>query len=1072
MLTTSTTTTNNNNTPTTDPATTNMKKEPWIHFQALCNAVEHEKNEKLKTLIESLPDNADLDETNRDGFTPLDLAFLTNNSNVWSILLEKGASEGKGFSNPVALTSHLSALIAESQKQVDKFGQLIGSAAAGNTSGTPPHHPHLSSAQLKECEKQQVLWTKRLVALKKMKINSESLGTPHPPASLQVSAIAEDALEIKLSPPPNPYTKYKVQLGSSASFRRIRKEVVVSEKLGRGPYRVVIQDLRPGTRYYIRAAFGNLLGYGPYSASRPVYVIPSSWRTGTPELDSQADSIALVKTCSHIIDLVDGEKKDMSGEKKSSSKKTNGLLSQFFSNNTSTQHSSSEHNSFSDIHYKFQKSLTRKLYLGIVIFCEDKILMTSEEVLPILEVDDDVFRCQQEFHWFGRLSHVWEDLPNLKSKFNNRNETDRSKFKLISAALAMQSSLNITDLGLPYYKPFKNHYDGSVVFTVVNRVKSTKGFPPGLKWMALSKTQRRYSVDLEEDGRKRKSIEKLRSSIHQQVLFHQVSSIPLENGLYLVYVQCRSSLDDVDVIVSNASPSVLPYYKIRDNPHVTKEEWDWIRYLGERSDASISPTTNFLTGEGEEGSELRKNKVIFTPNEYQYNFGLSILEACDRLFTYLEVVNDERRPRHRIYDSKVVEISSGVSLILVLPPPDSICALSTPTIAETNNNINKSVACINLDRNDLLSVPLRIFELLHLSTYKKEILGIQSKSALLLEGEMGFAKRALREAFSSEETERAKNRLEELNSISKKYEDSWKKTRWIVDIISEARNKSFGCGLKYRELIEWYTENPSVPLEDFGDISEDEDLMIHNYNFNNNNHKLNRTPTVSSDPTMDASRKFKVGDINDGKVLNFPEVRLPYQIPPPPGSSQSTPGQSGLFPIDGSNQHSIHPNHQHLRPHLAAVSHSSLSSPEMEDEFDEGSPRLSSSSEHLDRKSSSLLLPNILQVYAAYDTGLASGTSVKIQMTSQTTTREVIDLVVRQLNMAVLLKGKEGPVYDTDSLNNFCLVAVIGSRERCLRDDFHPLKLQNPWKKGRLFIRMKNDLLAAIEHISRHSTML
>ncbi|CAB4058770.1 unnamed protein product [Lepeophtheirus salmonis] len=912
-----------------------MKKEPWIHFQALCNAVEHEKNEKLKTLIESLPDNADLDETNRDGFTPLDLAFLTNNSNVWSILLEKGASEGKGFSNPVALTSHLSALIAESQKQVDKFGQLIGSAAAGNTSGTPPHHPHLSSAQLKECEKQQVLWTKRLVALKKMKINSESLGTPHPPASLQVSAIAEDALEIKLSPPPNPYTKYKVQLGSSASFRRIRKEVVVSEKTG--------------------AAFGNLLGYGPYSASRPVYVIPSSWRTGTPELDSQADSIALVKTCSHIIDLVDGEKKDMSGEKKSSSKKTNGLLSQFFSNNTSTQHSSSEHNSF------------------------NKILMTSEEVLPILEVDDDVFRCQQEFHWFGRLSH----------------------FKLISAALAMQSSLNITDLGLPYYKPFKNHYDGSVVFTVVNRVKSTKGFPPGLKWMALSKTQRRYSVDLEEDGRKRKSIEKLRSSIHQQVLFHQVSSIPLENGLYLVYVQCRSSLDDVDVIVSNASPSVLPYYKIRDNPHVTKEEWDWIRYLGERSDASISPTTNFLTGEGEEGSELRKK------------------QTCDRLFTYLEVVNDERRPRHRIYDSKVVEISSGVSLILVLPPPDSICALSTPTIAETNNNINKSVACINLDRNDLLSVPLRIFELLHLSTYKKEILGIQSKSALLLEGEMGFAKRALREAFSSEETERAKNRLEELNSISKKYEDSWKKTRWIVDIISEARNKSFGCGLKYRELIEWYTENPSVPLEDFGDISEDEDLMIHNYNFNNNNHKLNRTPTVSSDPTMDASRKFKVGDINDGKVLNFPEVRLPYQIPPPPGSSQSTPGQSGLFPIDGSNQHSIHPNHQHLRPHLAAVSHSSLSSPEMEDEFDEGSPRLSSSSEHLDRKSSSLLLPNILQVYAAYDTGLASG-----------------------------------------------------SRERCLRDDFHPLKLQNPWKKGRLFIRMKNDLLAAIEHISRHSTML
>jgi hypothetical protein len=26
-------------------------------------------------------------------------------------------------------------------------------------------------------------------------------------------------------------------------------------------------------------------------------------------------------------------------------------------------------------------------------------------------------------------------------------------------------------------------------------------------------------------------------------------------------------------------------------------------------------------------------------------------------------------------------------------------------------------------------------------------------------------------------------------------------------------------------------------------------------------------------------------------------------------------------------------------------------------------------------------------------------------------------------------------------------------RERCLRDDFRPLHLQNPWKKGRLFVR-------------------
>lgn len=114
----------------------------------------------------------------------------------------------------------------------------------------------------------------------------------------------------------------------------------------------------------------------------------------------------------------------------------------------------------------------------------------------------------------------------------------------------------------------------------------------------------------------------------------------------------------------------------------------------------------------------------------------------------------------------------------------------------------------------------------------------------------------------------------------------------------------------------------------------------------------------------------------------------------------------------------------------------------------------------------------VLQVYAAYETGLAAGTSLKIHVSPRTTAREVVDLVVKQLNMAVVLKGKEGPIYSSEQLPNFCLVAVIGARERCLRDDFKPLQLQNPWKKGRLYVRQKHDVLAALEQSSRHSAYL
>lgn len=107
--------------------------------------------------------------------------------------------------------------------------------------------------------------------------------------------------------------------------------------------------------------------------------------------------------------------------------------------------------------------------------------------------------------------------------------------------------------------------------------------------------------------------------------------------------------------------------------------------------------------------------------------------------------------------------------------------------------------------------------------------------------------------------------------------------------------------------------------------------------------------------------------------------------------------------------------------------------------------------------------PGILRVYAAYDTGLAKGTSVKLHVTPRTTSREVIDLVVQQLNKAVRMKGLSGPVYIEDQLEDFCLVAVIGARERVLRDDYQPLQLQNPWTKGRLFVRLKSNLLAALE---------
>jgi hypothetical protein len=299
-------------------------------------------------------------------------------------------------------------------------------------------------------------------------------------------------------------------------------------------------------------------------------------------------------------------------------------------------------------------------------------------------------------------------------------------------------------------------------------------------------------------------------------------------------------------------------------------------------------------------------------------------------------------------------------------------------------------------------------------------------------------------------------------------EEAWRGVRWIRDVLSFARLKK-NVGINMAVMDEWYSNQPDTPDDSQFSNAESMNLQIKSANVfrldtlkNWNTRKrdsassdsgalggrgLSRTPTTRSDPL-----EFNVlNKENEGTNLAHVRTRLMQDgTPLAPQPTTDPPSSYSSLNYSVSSANSIDSNDNEYegktshRPSDLITNQRSTGSPE----------------------------PNILQVYAAYDTGLAQGTSVRIAVTTSTSAREVVDLVIKQLNMAVILKGKDGPLYENEKLRNFCLVAVIGSRERCLRDDFKPLNLQNPWKKGRLFVRMKHDLLAAIEHISRHTTML
>ena len=62
-------------------------------MQALCSAVEQEKVEKARSILEHQT-HVNVNGVNGDGFTLLDLAFMTGNQSVLNLVVTHGGKEG------------------------------------------------------------------------------------------------------------------------------------------------------------------------------------------------------------------------------------------------------------------------------------------------------------------------------------------------------------------------------------------------------------------------------------------------------------------------------------------------------------------------------------------------------------------------------------------------------------------------------------------------------------------------------------------------------------------------------------------------------------------------------------------------------------------------------------------------------------------------------------------------------------------------------------------------------------------------------------------------------------------
>lgn len=702
------------------------------------------------------------------------------------------------------------------------------------------------------------------------------------------------------------------------------------------------------------------------------------------------------------------------------------------------------------------------------------------------------------------------------------------------------------------------------------------------RWIPLNKVQKKLTAIHEDNNIN----ELLLGSIQEQINYHQNSTLRLPRGLYLGYLKMQSSVDQIQIVVPAKTPNILPHCKIRENSHISADEWKFLK-------RNKIPACTY---------ELPSDR----PTGVQELFLDSLTHAAHRLFKYMDIPPEDALT-HRLYDFEVIDLSAEVSFLIVCPRAESSCAV--PGQRE-----------ILLQRGDLLSLPLQAFEMAHLRTYQSGIIQKYSRLSCILELDTILANHSHREAFSTSEVQTAKERLAKLQELTQSLNAVWKSTRWLMDVIGFARDRANYLGLNMRDIFEYNPgsnddlidnatdqknrqllqpptrENSLIktspgrgswpgPSHSLGTgtllVAEhsksEQQLSVSTFNLssqylsaNSNAENSTRKNSADSNYSQSGNSYYSAGESTEHIVQRLPPSRSEDTLiitkkPAPPLhrkrsttinanfkntsgspanthirpafvktttnsvhslSSDSESGGSGTItkittstsnklntsvtdlnrtsvfeadlrvfkeplhidemekkdlsslPTTSTNPFvqmqidaNLKENVERLRQSTSQTEHSHKVKPKTPEKLSKSKGQAKGDAED-EAGSPTPVESGIIQVYAAYDTGLASGTSLKLRVTTKTSAREVIDLVVKQLNMAVVLKGKDGPIYTADKFDNFCLVAVIGARERCLRDDFKPLQLQNPWKKGRLYVRQKHDLLAAIEHSNRDAQMI
>ncbi|KAG5203839.1 hypothetical protein JEQ12_003422 [Ovis aries] len=364
--------------------------------EAMFEAVEQQDMDAVQILLyQYTPEELDLNTPNSEGLTPLDIAIMTNNVPIARILLKTGARESPHFVSLESRSMHLNTLVQEAQERVSELSAQVENEGF--------------SLDNTEKEKQLKAWEWRYRLYRRMKTGFEHARAPEVPTSACLVVTSSTSLTVSFQEPLSVnaavVTRYKVEWSMSKDFCPLAGEIIV-ENLQSLKYTITGLKTTDVKRH----------DWKDYDDRAPRH-------KGQSEV--LEDLLQQVRALHQHDSCRESSKLQTSGRKQSVSRSLKHLF-----------HSSN----------KFVKTLKRGLYIAVIFYYKDNMLVTNEDQIPIVEIDDShTSSITQDFLWFTKLSCMWEDIRWLRQSVPismSSSTVLQTRQKMLAATAQLQDILS------------------------------------------------------------------------------------------------------------------------------------------------------------------------------------------------------------------------------------------------------------------------------------------------------------------------------------------------------------------------------------------------------------------------------------------------------------------------------------------------------------------------------------------------------------------------------------------------------------------------------------------------------